>query len=241
MTNSQQTYFDQPNHRLPETELLHLSPDHLLELQSLEMALDLQPGSRLIDFGCGNGRATLYFLKRGYHVFGIDLSPASLAALTKIYHHHRQTSWGTLTTATSLPSSSQADGMIGTDILHHINLPQYLPLFKQSLKDNGHVAFSEPNAWHLPWYLYLLKERVPWSIEQNILYINFPYLNRAFRDAGFSSVIIKGHGLFPTPLSGVLARFACPPTLINRITNLNLALGRAFTPFAFRLLISAQI
>src|ERR1051326_6543794 len=37
------------------------------------------PGMRLLDAGCGDGRNLIYFLRSGYEVFGVDLSPVAIA------------------------------------------------------------------------------------------------------------------------------------------------------------------
>lgn len=44
----------------------------------------LQPGSRILDFGCGSGRDTKYFLSRGYEVTATDGS-AELCRLASYY------------------------------------------------------------------------------------------------------------------------------------------------------------
>lgn len=221
----QSIYFDEPNHRIPSADVLKPPAYQQTELHTLEKALSLKPPAQLIDFGAGSGRATIHFLTLGFDVLAIDVSRHSRKCLTQLYAKHQQTSWGHLTTAATLPTQPLADGLIGTDILHHIDIPTYLPQFRQALKPHGHLAFSEPNAWHLPWYLYLLKEQVPWSIEKNIVHNNLPYLNTKFKHAGFHQIKITGHGFIPTPFT---------------TSTWNLTLGRVFTPLAFRLILFAQ-
>ena len=45
---------------------------------------ELQPGTAILDFGCGSGRDTKAFLERGYHVTAIDGSP-ELCRLASAY------------------------------------------------------------------------------------------------------------------------------------------------------------
>lgn len=200
-TKAQRDYFDIVTHRFNEEKLLNPSPSQLLELKALESSLFLKPRATIIDFGAGNGRITLYFLKKGYNVIAVDVSARSLRALQIIYNNHKMRSWGALQTHQSLPKT-HVDGIVGADILHHISIQQVLPMIISALKPSGRVAFSEPNAWHLLWYIHYFYSRIPWHIEQGILQCTYFNLKKLFQHAGLSSVFLQGHGLLPTtPLS----------------------------------------
>ena len=43
-----------------------------------------QPGMKLLDAGCGGGRNLVYFMRSGYHVFGVDNSPAAIAEVRQL-------------------------------------------------------------------------------------------------------------------------------------------------------------
>ncbi len=49
------------------------------EVEFLVDALDLQPGARVLDAGCGPGRHALALARRGIAVVGVDLSPEFVA------------------------------------------------------------------------------------------------------------------------------------------------------------------
>lgn len=51
------------------------------EAQADMIATVLKPGSRVVDFGCGDGRVTIPLTARGYHVTGADASENMLARL----------------------------------------------------------------------------------------------------------------------------------------------------------------
>ena len=76
MKNWFETWFDSPyypvlyNHR--STEEAGLFINKLLD------ALQLIPGARILDVGCGRGRHSIYLAKKGFDVCGIDLSPKSI-------------------------------------------------------------------------------------------------------------------------------------------------------------------
>jgi SAM-dependent methyltransferase len=41
----------------------------------------LQPGMSILDAGCGGGRNLIYFLRRGFKVYGVDQSPDAVAQI----------------------------------------------------------------------------------------------------------------------------------------------------------------
>lgn len=226
--NDQQAFFDEPSHRYPIDAAVHPSLSQQLEMEHLQQSLGILSGNRILDFGAGSGRVTFWFLKRGYDVTAVDVSPKSLRGLRRVYTRERQSSWGTLTTANRLPQEAGAyDAVVGADILHHVDINKYLPLLYRTLKPGGRVAFSEPNAWHLPWYIFLLWQRLPWSIERGILLMSIPKLTTLFRENGFRNVSINGHGLLPTSLTR---------------SSINVTLGNlpVLCYGAFRLIVSGQ-
>lgn len=42
------------------------------------------PSMRLLDAGCGSGRNLVYFLREGYDVYGVDLSPEAVASVRSL-------------------------------------------------------------------------------------------------------------------------------------------------------------
>lgn len=51
--------------------------------QAEQLAADLPPGARVLDYGCGDGRVAVPLRALGYDVTGADSSPRMLAALTE--------------------------------------------------------------------------------------------------------------------------------------------------------------
>lgn len=51
----------------------------LAEVDFILEELKLNPGSRILDVGCGTGRHVIELAKRGYHVTGVDISSGMLA------------------------------------------------------------------------------------------------------------------------------------------------------------------
>ena len=42
------------------------------------------PGMRLLDAGCGTGRNLVYFLRKGYEVFGVDQSADAISQVRRL-------------------------------------------------------------------------------------------------------------------------------------------------------------
>jgi 2-polyprenyl-3-methyl-5-hydroxy-6-metoxy-1,4-benzoquinol methylase/glycosyltransferase involved in cell wall biosynthesis len=49
---------------------------HFCDFANIAVELGLPPGARILDVGCGSGWLSEYFARLGYHVKGIDISPA---------------------------------------------------------------------------------------------------------------------------------------------------------------------
>lgn len=100
-------------------------------------------------------------------------------------------SWGVLTTSTTLPTTPSFDGIVGADILYHVDIHVVLSQLKKTVKKNGVLVFSEPNGWNILWYVYILLRRLPWKIEKNIRYMNPPFLRTAFQDTHYNKISIS--------------------------------------------------
>jgi 2-polyprenyl-3-methyl-5-hydroxy-6-metoxy-1,4-benzoquinol methylase len=136
--------------RLSSTEL-HTE----LELESLATAIASGPrDKRIVDFGAGTGRCCLYLVRKGYSVEAVDLSKVSLAALKR---NAERLGLPQIQTRAELPREPYADAIVGTDVLHHVQLDDTLNHFCTALVEGGRISFSEPGAGNVFWYLYLGK------------------------------------------------------------------------------------
>lgn len=228
----QRTFFNEATHQYPLGKILTPAPAQQLEIDQMERLLALPPNSRIMDFGAGTGRMTFPFLARGYHVHAVDIAEQSLSALKTVYREQKASGWGKLTTATRLTDGGRFDGIIGSDVLHHVSLEETLPALYSCLRPGGTILFSEPNAWHPLWYPFILL-KLSWVIERGILQCSLPNLTRQTRAAGFSAVTVYGHGLLPTGILNALPSLA--QANAHRWGNIPIV-----RPFAFRLLIRAQ-
>jgi 2-polyprenyl-3-methyl-5-hydroxy-6-metoxy-1,4-benzoquinol methylase len=228
----QSGYFDKSQHRYPLEYLIAPPLAQELELENLSSFLS-SPIKQLADFGSGNGRTSLFFLSRGVDVFAVDISVKSLSQLKAVYTQKHCSSWGRLTISSVLPSHPQFNAVVGTDILHHVDIPSQLGRIFTSLKSGGQVVFSEPNPLHPLWYLYYFIHHVPWKLESGILQATSRSLRYSFARAGFDHILISGHGLLPTGIFNFWPRLC-------RFNALVLGNTLVTRPLAFRYIISAR-
>lgn len=230
--NLQKDYFDIESHQYAASKIISLDTSHQLEIDHIENLLKLKPPKNIIDFGSGNGRIAIPFLKKGFNIHAVDISKKSLQALELIYKKNKTPHWGKLTSSTVLPENKKFDGLIGSDILHHVDINDVLPHIRKVLKLNAPLVISEPNAWHILWYLYILK-KLDWQVEKGILQCSIPYIETSLRKNNFQNIGIEGHGFFPTPIFNFSHFFV----RLNVLSLGNLPLVKFF---AFRLIISAK-
>lgn len=222
-------YFDKGAHRY-EFKLLEFPPRHVkAEINNIVQILKKHNLSNIVDFGSGNGRLSIPLLQMGYSVFAVDISPQSLNDL-KI-NARRLKCDKKLQTFFKIPINKQVEAVVGTDILHHVDLTKSLITIHRALIKKGIIVFSEPNFLNPAWVIFITLF-LTWSIEWRIIYCNYFSLMFKLKKSGFSHIQIKGLGLLPLP-------FGNRSTLISR---LNLYLGNLpiLKLFAYRYIIYAR-
>jgi SAM-dependent methyltransferase len=104
-------------------------------------------GKRVVDFGCGSGANTALLLRRGAHVWGIDISEDLLRLAQR-----RLTVSGRAGEATFIAGSAHdmpfpdasIDVVFGIAILHHLDLDLVSREVRRVLKPGGRAIFQEP-------------------------------------------------------------------------------------------------
>src|SRR3990172_2225021 len=192
----QRTFLDVEKNRY-ERNLIVNPPLHTaLELDAvIERLGKVAPKGPVIDFGAGSGRLTIPLLQRGYSVLAVDVSSSSLANLEALAE---SLSLPSLRTSSTLPQHQKHKAIVGCDILHHIDLDEYLPVFHDLLEPEGRVIFSEPGAFNPTWYIYL-PLFYDWKVEKGVTACTLPNLKKKLHKYGFRNVNITGLGLLPRP------------------------------------------
>ena len=119
--------------------------------------LDVRPGQRVLDLGCGNGRHTYEALRRGATVVSLDLDPEPLenvAAMVAAMQLEGQLPpddrWtGVVGDALQLPfADGTFDRVIASEVFEHIRADQAAMVeMGRVLRPDGRAAVSVPRWW----------------------------------------------------------------------------------------------
>jgi 2-polyprenyl-3-methyl-5-hydroxy-6-metoxy-1,4-benzoquinol methylase len=225
----QADFFDIDENQYDQALVLNPPLHTLHEIRQITERLRRHGGIQsVVDFGAGSGRLTIPLLQQGYSVLAVDVSRKSLDNLIKLAE---RLFLPTPETATDVPLSRTVDAVVGTDILHHVDLDGYLPLLHEALNEGGAMVFSEPGGFNPAWYVYL-PLTAPWQIEKGVRHCTYMNLKSKLVAHGFKDVSISGVGLLPRPF------FNRWP----RLSKLNDALGGlpVVKLFAYRYVIQAR-
>jgi ubiquinone/menaquinone biosynthesis C-methylase UbiE len=111
--------------------------------QLLAAHAELGPGKKALEIGCGTGLFTEKLAASGANLTAVDLSEELLAQARE-----RRIALATITRADAHHlsfSDASFDAVIGSSILHHLDMPQALREAYRVLKPGGKIAFAEPN------------------------------------------------------------------------------------------------
>jgi len=118
-------------------------------------ALRIQPGDRVLDFGCGTGWTSIMLARTGAEVVGMDIAPAALAIAGDVAD--RELTPETRSRLTFRTYSGQTiefedgtfDFVVVVDAFHHFPNPKtILREFERVLSREGRFGFAEPGVGH---------------------------------------------------------------------------------------------
>jgi 2-polyprenyl-3-methyl-5-hydroxy-6-metoxy-1,4-benzoquinol methylase len=192
----QRDYFESAQHQYPREALVDPPLRTRLEHAYIESAVAKARGGHgpVVDFGAGTGRLTIGLARAGYNVIAVDRSRSSLDVLEGVA---RQLGLERVETRTDLPTAG-VSAVVGCDVLHHIDMSEWLPRLRDVLPRDGKAIFSEPGALNPAWYVYLAA-CYDIRAETRIVTCNLRTLRRCFARSGFEDVTITGLGLMPRP------------------------------------------
>jgi SAM-dependent methyltransferase len=163
-------------------------------------ALDLAPGARVAEVGCGMGRYTFLLARRGIRVEGLDLSPVLLERLAG----HDGGRHGIPLHAVDLQAVPEAladryDAVVGFFMLHHIaDLAACFAGVARLLRPGGRAAFVEPNPLCALYYLQIaLSPGMTWAGDRGIVEMRPGRIARAMRAGGLTAPRCGRFGFLP--------------------------------------------
>jgi ubiquinone/menaquinone biosynthesis C-methylase UbiE len=163
-----------------------LRSDRARDLDRTAEALALQPGSRLLDAGCGTGQYAIAFAKRGYVVSGVDIAPAMIERATRHATDARvSVNWRVGDYTALIAHDEPYDAIHARVSLQFVaNASETLRAFKRALKPAGRLYVSVPGAAS-PIYASAWRRLLP-DEPQTIQYITPWDLERLLTDRGWS-------------------------------------------------------
>ena len=174
----------------------------------------LRPGMAILEIGCGTGYFTRELTQRGADIVAIDVSP-DLLEIAKAKYSAPNVRYEIQNACALTYADAMFDSVVGSSILHHLEIEKALREIYRVLKPGGTIYFTEPNMLNpqiamqknIPW----IKRRLGDSPDETAFF-RWP-LRRLLEQTGYRDVRID-------PFD-----FLHPKTPVALIDRLN-ALGR---------------
>lgn len=179
----------------------------LRHLEAVLTTLDLEPGMRVLDIGCGMGRFSLALAERGYEVTGVDLSSDLLDILAE---HDPDSAVKTVCCdAAELDRHLEGpfDAAVGFFFLHHLaDLEPALQAATRVLRPGARMAFCEPNAFNPLFYLQIVvTPGMTWRGDRGVARMRPGVFERAFARSGLGKPRLQRYGVFPPLIANTVA------------------------------------
>jgi 2-polyprenyl-3-methyl-5-hydroxy-6-metoxy-1,4-benzoquinol methylase len=169
----------------------------------------LREGQRALEIGCGTGLFTEIFATTGAEIVALDISPELLERARA-----RKLPQDRVTFAAKRFEDCDADvtfdALIGSSVLHHLDLDAAIRRMKVLLKPGGRISFAEPNLLNPQVYLERKFHYLPvfsYTSPDETAFVRWR-LARQLREAGFQDIVIQPfdwlHPSTPEPLIGAV-------------------------------------
>jgi 2-polyprenyl-3-methyl-5-hydroxy-6-metoxy-1,4-benzoquinol methylase len=166
--------------------------------------------SRVLEIGCGTGFFTEKFAATGARIFAVDISPELLAKA------RRRNLPVQVTFCEKRFEECDAEGpfdaIIGSSILHHLDIDLSIERMKQLLKRGGSIGFAEPNMLNPQVFLERRFHYLPmfsYTSPDETAFVRWT-LARKLREAGFERITITPfdwlHPATPEPLISLVRK-----------------------------------
>jgi len=134
----------------------------------------LIPDSKVLELGCGTGYFTHELVDTGAEITAIDISPELLEEARKEFKALNVEFKVDNAYAMSF-ADEYFDHVVGSSVLHHLEISEALSEIFRVLKPGGHIAFTEPNMMN----------------PQIALQKNIPYIKRRMGDSPDETAYFK--------------------------------------------------
>ncbi len=107
-------------------------------------AAELGPGMQVMEIGCGTGMFTEMFAETGAQITAVDISP-DLLEIAKGRNLPPEQVRFVCQRFEEVRLEQPLDAVIGSSVLHHLEVEESLRVIYDLLKPGGRLAFAEPN------------------------------------------------------------------------------------------------
>jgi 2-polyprenyl-3-methyl-5-hydroxy-6-metoxy-1,4-benzoquinol methylase len=118
----------------------------------------LVPGMAVLELGCGTGYFTRELARSGAAVIAIDVSP-ELLKIAKANYSAPNVHYEIQNACSLSYSDARFDSVVGSSILHHLEIQEALREIYRVLKPSGTIWFTEPNMLNPQ---IAIQKNVPW-------------------------------------------------------------------------------
>jgi SAM-dependent methyltransferase len=118
----------------------------------------IRPGMEVLELGCGTGLFTREFARTGALITALDVSP-DLLALTRKEVTAPNVVFVEGDACAMAFTDEKFDCVVGSSVLHHLDIAGALRECHRVLKTGGTIAFTEPNMLNPQ---IALEKNVPW-------------------------------------------------------------------------------
>ena len=165
----------------------------------------LRPGMTILEIGCGTGYFTRELTRHGADIVAIDVSP-DLLEIAKAKYSATNVRYEIQNACALTYADAMFDSVVGSSILHHLEIEEALREIYRVLKPGGTIYFTEPNMLNpqiamqknIPW----IKRRLGDSPDETAFF-RWP-LRRLLEQTGYRDVRIDPfdflHPKTPVPL-----------------------------------------
>lgn len=113
---------------------------------------------RALEVGCGTGLFTEIFAQSGAAITALDLSPELIELARRREGLGNEVEF-VCSSVEAYSPESRFDVVLGSSVLHHLELPSALECIRVFLKRRGSMAFAEPNGLNPQIFV---QKRVDW-------------------------------------------------------------------------------